>query len=116
MQDRRLVNDTLFPFRSLRSHLTCSITLYLCDYCTLEGLRAVHPSLATRDALGPVVLQQDARGEAGGIRGGAPVLAERPGEGGLIPGSWARAVPAVEGRRGSGEDTHHHVEGEEDVW
>lgn len=89
---------------------------YLGDGCALESLLAVHPSSATRDALRPVPGQQDVRGEAGGVRE-AGVRAQRTGtrEGGLVPGHRAGAVPALMGRRGSGEDAHHHVEGEEDL-
>lgn len=86
--------------RDFNSHTFSSPTeLYLCDCRAPESLAAVHPSLAARRALGPVVpLREDGGGHAGG-----------PGQ------AEVEALPAVMGRRGSGEDARHHVEGEQDL-
>lgn len=79
----------------------------------MENLRAVDPAAAARDALRPVALrpQHHLRGEAGGLREAGVLCGERS----LIPRSWAGAFPAAVGRRGPGEDAHHHVEGEKDL-
>lgn len=88
--------------------------LYLGDRGALERLLAVHPAVATRDALSPVVPPRDPGGEAGGVRE-AGALAGGDGEHGSTPGRRARVVAAVMRRRGPGEDAHHHVEGEQDL-
>lgn len=94
------------PLRK-RTHALHWSEVYLCDGAALKHLTAVDPSAATRDALCPIARRQRVRGEAGGVR-------EAEVEG-LIPGSCAEAVPALVWRRGSGEDAHHHVEGEQDL-
>lgn len=104
--------EQLIPLKLHRP--TFHLSAYLGDGCALESLLAVHPSVATWDALSPVTQQQDIRREAWGFRE-AEVQAQCHGEGGLIPGHWAGALSAVIGRRGSGEDAHHHVKGEEDL-
>jgi len=90
------------------------IQLYLGDSGALKYLLAVDPSVATRDALRPVALQQHIRGEAGGVRE-AGVQGDGSEDNGLIPDSCAGVLPALMGRHGSGKDAHHHVEGEEDL-
>lgn len=45
----------------------------------------------------------------------AEVEADGTGDGRVIPGRRAGVISAVMGRRGSGEDAHHHVESEEDL-
>lgn len=69
----------------------------------------------TRDALGPVAEQRGIRRETGRVLE-AEVQADGTGDGRVIPGRRAGAISAVIGRRGSGEDAHHHVESEEDLW
>lgn len=88
--------------------------LYLGDSGALESLFAVNPSVATRDVLSSVALEQGLSGEAGGVRE-AEVQVDCTRDQGLIPDRWARALPALMGRRGSGEDAHHHVEGKQDL-
>lgn len=68
----------------------------------------------TRDALGPVAEQRGIGRGAGRILE-AEVQAHGTGDGRVIPGRRAGAISAVMGRRGSGEDAHHHVESEEDL-
>lgn len=106
------INGTTEPLKLHRA--TSHPSAYLGDCCTLEGLPAVRPSSATWAALSPVIRQQDIRGQAWGFRE-AEVQAQRRGEEGQILGRWAGALSAAVGRRGSGEDAHHHVEGEEDL-
>lgn len=86
-----------------------AILLYLCDSGAVENLPAVDPSVDARDALRPVAMQLCVRGEAGGVR-----EAEVHGDS-LIPVTRVGVFPAPVWRRGSGEDAHHHVEGEEDL-
>lgn len=64
----------------------------------------------TRDALGPVAEQWSIRRGAGRVLE-AEVQAGSTGDGRVI----AEAISAVMGRRGSGEDAHHHVESEENL-
>lgn len=86
--------------------------LYLGDGGALKSLPAVDPSVTARHALSAVAQQHDILREAGGV-GEAEV--QGGWIQGLIPRCWTRALAALMGRRGSGEDAHQHVEGEEDL-
>lgn len=86
----------------IHTHTHTNLT-NLCDRGALEGLRAVLPPMGTGHALSAVAEQRRVARET------ARILESQ------VQDRTTGTISALMGRRGSGENAHHHVESEEDL-